>query len=275
MAYKTILLHLANDAGHQARITVAAELARRFEAHVVALYVASPVSMPAAIEGRGASYAFMSEATAIAHEKAEGVEKECESQYKAKGLSWEWRIAEGDHLDVLAKEAPYADLAIVSHSKTELLEDRVVLQVPENLPLVVGCPVIILPEARFDTPLGRRIMIAWRPCVPAYRAVQLAMPFLHEADEVTACAAINEDVSQEDCNRLVEFLGRHGVKARALAIPAGGAPVGETILAEAEKSGADTLVMGAYGHSRVRELVLGGVTRHALDHAAIPMLVSH
>ena len=231
--------------------------------------------MPAAIEGRGASYAFMAEATAIAREKAEGVEKECRSLCKAKGLSWEWKIAEGDHLDVLAKEAPYADLAIVSHSKTEVFEDRVILQVPENLPLVVGCPVIILPEAGFDAPIGRHIMIAWRPCVPAYRAVQLAMPFLQEAEQVTACSIINEDVGQGECGRFIEYLGRHGIKAREMAIPAGAASVSEMILAEAKKSGADTLVMGAYGHSRVRELVLGGVTRYALDHASIPMLVSH
>ena len=275
MTYKTILLHLANDAGHQARIRVAAELARRFEAHVVALYVATPVSMPAAIEGRGASYAFMAEATAIAHEKAEGVERECGEKYTADKLSWEWKIAEGDHLNVLAKEAPYADLAIVSHSKTEVLEDRIALQVPENLPLVVGCPVIVLPEAGFNGAIGRRILIAWRPCVPAYRAVELAMPFLREADEVTVCSIINEDATQDDCQRLVGHLGRHGIEARALVIPEGGASVGETLLAEAKRSGADTLVMGTYGHSRVREMVLGGVTRHALDHVAIPMLVSH
>lgn len=275
MTYKTILLHLANDAGHQARIKVAAELARRFKAHVVALYVASPVSMPAAIEGRGASYAFTAEATAIAHEKAEGIKGECGRQYQADRLSWEWKIAEGDHLDVLAKEAAYADLAIVSHSKTEALEDRIVLHVPENLPLVVGCPVIVLPEAGFDAALGRRVLIAWRPCVPAYRAVLLAMPFLQAADEVTVCSVVNEDVAAEDCERLVVHLGRHGIKARALPVPNGSAGVGETILAEAGKAAADTVVMGAYGHSRVREMVLGGVTRFVLANATIPMLVSH
>lgn len=275
MTYKTILLHLANDVGHGARITAAADLAARFHAHVVALYVANPVSMPAAIEGRGASYAFMAEAILIAHEKAEGIKNEWAQRCDKDKLSWEWKIAEGDHLDVLAKEAPYADLAIVSHSKTETLEDRVVFQIPENLPLVVGCPVLILPTAGFSGSIGRRIMVAWQPCVPAYRAVRLGMPFLATAEDVAICSVVNEDVEAADCERLVAQLGRHDIKARPVLVPKAPGGVGEAILDEAKKAGADTIVMGAYGHSRVREIVLGGITRHVLTNATVPMLVAH
>lgn len=275
MTYKTILLHMANDVGHKARLKTAVDLAGRFDAHVLALYVANPVSMPAAIEGRGASYAFMSEATAIAHEKADAIRKECAGLCDESKLSWEWKVVEGDHLEMLAAEAPYADLAIVSHSKVEVIEDRIVFHVPENLPLVVGCPVIVLPAAGFDRPVGRHVMIAWQPCAPAARAVYLALPFLQEAEAVTVCSAVNEDAKAEDAERLVKKLTRHGVEAKAIAVEASRSQAGKTLLEQAKKAGADLLVMGAYGHSRVREVVLGGVSHYVSGHAAIPLLISH
>ena len=275
MTYKSILLHMANDVGNKARLKAAADLAARFQAHVLALYVATPVSMPAAIEGRGASYAFMAEATLIAHEKAEAIEAECADECKARKLSCEWKVVEGDHLDLLAEEAPYADLAIVSHSKTEVLEDRLVFHVPENLPLVVGCPVIVLPEAGFDRPIGRHVMVAWQPCAAAARAIYLSLPFLTSAEAVTICSVINEDVAAEDPDRLAAQLARHGVKARTVVTNAERRHVGKEILEQAQKSGADALVMGAYGRSRVREMVLGGVTRYVSEEAKIPLIVSH
>lgn len=275
MTYKTILVHLANDTSHRARIKAATDLAARFKAHVMALYVANPISMPAAIQGRGASYAFMAEATVVAHEKSEAISCICAEACKASGVTWDWKVVEGDHLHLLAKEAPYADLAIVSHSKTEVLEDRVMFHVPENLPLLVGCPVVVLPEAGFDQSMGHHVMIAWQPCPPAYRAVHLAMPFLTTADEVTVCTVLDENVSDEDCKRLVAELHRHRIRANALTVPLDQPSVGQTILSEAEQAGADMLVMGAYGHSRLREMVLGGVTRYTLNHATIPMLLSH
>ena len=275
MTYRTILLHLANDAGHMARIEAAADLAQRFKAHVVALYVATPVSMPAAIEGRGASAAFIAEATAIAHEKAEEIKQKCAARLDGAKLPWEWRAAEGDHLDLLAEQGPYADLAIVSHSKTELIEDRIVFHVPEHLPLVVGCPVIVLPAEGFGHPVGRHVMIAWKPSTEAARAVTLALPLLHNAEEVTVFSVAAERQDEPPADRLAAFLLRHGITAKAVTDVSGTQYTGEAILAQAKKIGADAMVMGAYGHSRLREMVLGGVTRHVLMNAKIPMLLAH
>ena len=275
MTYRTILLHLANDASYKARIAAATDLAGRFKAHVVALYVATPVSMPAAIEGRGASATFIAEATAIAHEKAETIRGECAAACDGANISWEWRVAEGDHLDLLAAQAPYADLAIVSHSKTELIEDRVVFHVPEHLPLVVGCPVVVLPTEGFGRPVGRHVMIAWKPCTEAARAVNLALPLLHDAEKVTAFSVATEEQDKGPAESLAAFLKRHGIEATVVADSSGTQYIGEAILARANEIGADAMVMGAYGHSRLREMVLGGVTRHVLLNAKIPMLLAH
>lgn len=275
MSYKTILLHLANDASHMARIEAAVDLAERFRAHVRALYIANPVSMPAEIEGRGASQVFIEEATERARATAETVKVELKARMDAKKLSFEWWSAEGDHLDLLAEHALYVDLAIVSHSRAELIEDRIVFHVPEHLPLVVGCPVVILPAEGFRAAIGRHVMIAWKPCIEAARAVNLALPLLKQAEKTTILSILAEPQTPSPAAQLGVMLGRHGIKPAIITDTSGAQYPGEAILVHARDMQADALVMGAYGHSRLREMVLGGVTRHVLMNAKIPMLLAH
>src|SRR3546814_6015508 len=110
MAIKTILVHLANDEQHGARLTAGVELARQHGAHLIALYVAAPVHLPAGATGRGASAAFIAEATEIARERSTAVEAETESLCRQAGISWEWAYGEEDHLDRILDEVPRADL---------------------------------------------------------------------------------------------------------------------------------------------------------------------
>ena len=275
MSYKTILLHLADDASHAARIDAAVNLAERFQAHVRALYIATPVSMPAEIEGRGASRIFIEDATGRAREKAKIVEAELAARMAAKSLSFEWRIAEGDHLDLLAEAAIYADLAIVSHSRAELIEDRIVFHVPEHLPLVAACPVVILPANGFPAAFARHVMIAWKPCLEAARAVNLSLPLLKQAKKITVLSIVAEPLDEPPCAELGKMLRRHGIDAATVTDALGTRYAGEAILEHAKNTQADTLVMGAYGHSRLREMVLGGVTRNVLMNAKIPLLLAH
>jgi nucleotide-binding universal stress UspA family protein len=275
MAYKTILVHLANDKGHTARLRLGIDLASRFDAHLVALYIATPVSMPAAITGRGASAVYIAEATAVAREKAATVAEEIRSACERERLSWEWQIEEGDHLDLLSRYAHYADLAIVSHSRAELIEDRVMFHVPEHLPLVVGCPVIILPDKEDFPPPGKNILIAWKATREALNTVRAALPFLARAETVTVLSVSPPEAPVRPDELAAAFLARHGIKAQAYADIDGEGHVGEAILAHARDMHVDLIVMGGYGHSRLREMVLGGVTRHVLDHMWVPVLMCH
>jgi nucleotide-binding universal stress UspA family protein len=276
MAYKTILVHLAYDEGHMSRLRLALSLASRFEAHLVALYIANPISMPAAIAGRGASLGYIAEATEVAREKAESVKEEISALCKRQNLSWEWRMMEGDHLDILAEHAHLADLAIVSHSRAEMVEDRVMFHVPENLPLVVGCPVMILPESGDAVPRpGNDIMVAWKGTREALRAVRDALPFLEQAKKVRLLSTCPPEHAEPPGEKAAAFLARHGIEAEVYTDIDGGHNVGEVILAHARDMKVDLIVMGGYGHSRLREMVLGGVTRHVLDHAQVPVLMSH
>lgn len=274
MPIKTILLHMANDDAHATRLAVAVALARRFAAHVQALYIATPVSMPAGATGRAASYGYIAEATAIAHENAERIEAEVQTALA--GLPHSWTVEEGDHLALLAERSPYADLTIIAQSAAQRSGERVALHAPDRLPLESVGPTLLLPPVQpADAPIGRNILIAWKNSRESARAVRNAMPFLEEAERVTVLTIDAPGRAHDDGLALVEWLARHGVSARHHPAAALGGEVGDLILACAAEIGADLLVMGAYGHSRLRELVLGGATRTVLDHTPLPVLLSH
>lgn len=275
MPIKSILLHMANDERHSARLETAVALARRFDAFVEVVYIATPVSMPAAVTGRGASYAFLAEATLIAHEKAAQVEHEVRAALK--NCSFSWTVTEGDHVEVLAARATYADLAIVTQSHPAHLEDHVLLQVPDRLPIESPCPTLVLPYGHAPgTAFGRHVVVAWKNVREAGYAVRSAMPFLTAADRVTVLTVEPPGHHGTDQARdIMVYLERHGVRTHHHAHALKGGDVGEAILGCVGAVGADMLVMGAYGHSRLREMVLGGATRTVLRHLSVPALMSH
>lgn len=275
MSIKTILVHLANDAHHTARLEVALRLAKRHGAHINALFITFPVGMPPVIAGRSASAIFISEARERARERAFALEKEFEQSCAAQGVSHTWIVEDGAHLAALSYHAHVADLLIVSHSESgQYLEDRFRMRLAEELIMDVGCPVLLLPRHDPVRPFGDHVMVGWRSNREAVRAVRGTLDFMREAKSVTAVTVgpTPEDKLSEE--ELVRYLARHGIQAEGVNVPDVGG-VGETLLAEAGRRGCDTLVMGAYGHSHLREVVLGGATRYVLRHAEIPVLTVH
>ncbi|BAI72135.1 universal stress protein UspA-like nucleotide-binding protein [Azospirillum sp. B510] len=275
MPIKTILLHMANDDAHASRLAVAAALAKRFSAHIQALYIATPVSMPAGATGRAASYGYMAEATAIAHENAERIGQEVRQALD--GLPYDWAVEEGDHVDLLAERASYADLVVVAQSAAVRSGERVSLHhIPDRLPMATATPVLVLPPRQTAAAvIGRHVLIAWKNSRESARAVRAAMPFLEAAESVTVLTIEPLGVQTCDAAALVEWLHRHGIAARPQSVIASGGEVGDMILSCCADQGADLLVMGAYGHSRLRELVLGGATRKVLEGLSLPALLAH
>jgi nucleotide-binding universal stress UspA family protein len=273
MPIKTILLHMSNDDRHAQRLQVAVSLAQRFGAYVEVLYIATPVSMPAAATGRAASYGYIAESTAIAHEKAGEIEHEVRQALK--DCSYAFSVVEGDHVELLAERAAYADLAIITQSHGAHLEDRVLLHVPDRLPLEAPCPALVLPYDGAPEGFGRHVVLAWKNTREAGRAVRDAMPFLQAAEKVTVLT-IDPPGHKGDSGRdIMVFLERHGVRTQHQANIHQGGDIGEVILTCVRDLEADMLVMGAYGHSRLREMVLGGATRTILQHTHVPVLMAH
>ena len=145
--------------------------------------------------------------------------------------------------------------------------------------LVMGCgrPVVLAP-ARARDAINRTVAIAWKETAEAARAVTSAMPLLLKSERVVVIAANEGDGPSriaDSAARLVTQLGWHGTRAEARPILSEVRDVPEAILGEANDVGADLLVMGAYGHSRLTEFVFGGVTRHVLNNDTLPVLMFH
>ena len=144
-----------------------------------------------------------------------------------------------------------------------------------------GRPVLAVPYAgKFDT-IGKRIVIAWDARREAARAVADAVPLLEQAESVVtlsinphggAQAGTHGEIPGAD---IATHLARHGISVEAQQLVANDISVGDMLLSRLSDLTADLLVMGVYGHSRARELVLGGVTRHILNHMTVPVLLSH
>ena len=281
MSYRDLVVVLDSAADARGRIELATTLAGGFDAHLVGLYPIPSPELP-----RSAGYADLAplepiyrEWRARAVEQAEVVHKTFEHLTKLSGVKSEWRaVADGWEADP-AVHARYADLTILGQRNPDSDEMALIRPHPERVTLASGRPILVVPYAGRFEKVGRRVMVAWNASREAARAVADAMPLLAGAEAVIV-VAVDAQPSRDRHGELpgadiAVHLARHGVAAEIERTVAAGVPIGDVILSRAADLGADLLVMGAYGRSRMRELLLGGATRSILASMTIPVLMSH
>jgi nucleotide-binding universal stress UspA family protein len=256
-------------------------LAERFTAHLVGLCPIPSPELP-----RRAGYADLAVLEPVYHEwqersleQIETIRGTFERLAGQRGVKTEWRaVTEGGEADP-ALHARYVDLTILGQRDPDNDDMAMIRPQPEQVALASGRPILIVPYAGNFNIVGRRVLIAWNASREAARATADAMPLLKSAEAVTVMAVDPQsdphgqgDLPGAD---IALHLARHGVKAQIERTVSAGVPIGETLLSRAADLDADLLVMGAYGHSRVRELLLGGATRSILASMTIPVLMSH
>jgi nucleotide-binding universal stress UspA family protein len=187
----------------------------------------------------------------------------------------EWRPALDFPIDVLAREARSADLVIIGRAKTP--GDAYSSLDPGVALLRIGRPTLIVPD---DVSAVRadHILIAWKDTREARRAVRDALPFLRSAARVTIvaiCEAGDENTVVGHVDDVADYLARHGISGDPRVIPNRGGSAAEQLTKLAQAEGADLLVAGAYGHSRLGEWFFGGMTRDLLAASPICCLMSH
>jgi Universal stress protein UspA and related nucleotide-binding proteins len=178
---------------------------------------------------------------------------------------------------VAAREALYSDMVVVSLAGVGRVDERGQPREIASLLLQAGRPVLVVPEkASLVMPLTRAI-IAWRPTREAARAVHDALPFLRTAKfvDILIYDGESDTSADEHMGALVGHLDHHGVRAKIHSQESSGIDIGSLILSHAKKTGADLIVAGGYGHSRLLEWILGGVTRELLATTSIPLLLSN
>jgi nucleotide-binding universal stress UspA family protein len=281
MSYKDLLVVLDSDASTRGRIEIAAALAERFAAHLVGLY---PLPMPEAPRHFGyydpaLLNPFFEELRVRARDAADKTREVFEHVVGLRGVSAEWReIPAGADADP-AVHTRYADLAILGQLDPDSSEPDTIRPRPEQVTLASGRPILVVPYAGNFPNLGRRVVIGWNASREATRAVNDALPLLTAAEIVTVLTIdpregprAHGELPGADISL---HLARHGVTAEIERTASADLPVGEALLSRAADLEADLLVMGAYGHSRARELLLGGATRSLLRSMTLPVLMSH
>jgi nucleotide-binding universal stress UspA family protein len=198
---------------------------------------------------------------------------------RLRGVSAEWRMMpEGEEADP-ALHARYADIAILGQLDPERGEVGLTHPRPEQVAFASGRPVLIVPYAGHFDNIGQRVVIGWNASKESARAVNDAMPLLASADIVTVLTIDPREGPRGHGELpgadISVHLARHGVKVEIERTAAGDLPVGEALLSRAADLGADLMVMGAYGRSRLHELLLGGATRSLLRSMTMPTLISH
>ena len=191
-----------------------------------------------------------------------------------RGDQSEWRVADGDLASALALQGRYADLIVVGQYDEER-PYGVEADLADNVVMESGRPVLVVPYIRTNREPGRRVLVAWNASREAARAVADAMPVLRSAETVVVMATNPNNMGDEPGADIAHHLARHGVNVEASHTISDGLDIGDVLLNSITDLSADMLVMGAYGHSRFRETVLGGATRHVLKHMTVPTFMAH
>lgn len=285
MALKDLLVHL--DASDQAerRLRFAAGVAQHHGAHLTGLYVIAPV-LPPSLSFEAIGYVDAAEVNTLMNrwrepqvDAARRAEYEFGDRVRANGIAGEFRIAEGPTAATVASYARSADLAILGQADPESPGQRASTHIIQQVLFLSGRPVLIMPySGRFDA-IGTTVLVGWNATREAARAVNDAIPLIDPAGSVTVLTVNPPDRGAGDeelpAADIAGHLGRHGLEVSLASTVAGELGVGDVLLNHAADIGADLLVVGGYGHSRVREIVLGGVTRTLLRSMTVPILLSH
>ena len=273
-----ILVHIDQSPRALMRLDIAAELARQHGAHLTALQVID-VALPVMAMGDGGGGAVIAELMEQMRQSALAAGVKLKVAFEAAlardGIMGEWRQVEGTTQEILALHGRYADLLVLGQDDPE--SDSAGLL--EAMVFDCGQPVLAIPFAGSFNTIGKRVLVGWNASREASRALHDALPLIAKAETATVFLANPKrglgGHGEEPGADIARHLARHGMKVEVAMAIADDVPDSALLLNHASDMGADLLVMGAYGHSRLREFILGGMTRSLLREMTVPVLLSH
>jgi nucleotide-binding universal stress UspA family protein len=271
MALRTLLVHADTDDRFDHRLSLSVTIAREYEARLLVLYVLkAPASLGLYSEPMGApALDLIQQEIGAERQRAGQLHQSVGARLPAEGVNWEWRSAQGVTSEVLSATGATADLIVMGQPQDSAAGP--VAQVA----LSAGRPVLCVPHSGSFATLGRRVLVAWRGTRESARALHDAQPLLRRAEYVALFTAADGTEGDSHAPDALQHLLDHGVKAERRRTVLGDLDAGTAILNAVSDGAADLLVMGAYGHSRLRELVFGGATRTVLRSMTVPTLISH
>jgi len=270
---KSILLHVDGDDCMEARLQVALDIARAHSAHITCLQAVNyEVFAPGDFYGSA-----LAAAMPKIKQAAEKLRAKIEADLAKEDVTWEWKLLHGMAETKLLEQSALHDLVIVGPHDIGVPGQGPSILVG-NLVLHASVPVLVVPAdwRQFDPKAP--VLVGWNGSSEACLALRAALPLLGMAEQVyLASIAEKDDRERFDFPPVegAEYLSRHGINAELLEIPRGEAKVADMLFSAAQLKECGLVVMGAYGHSRLSELLFGGVTRSALTDPQMPILLAH
>ncbi|MEJ8823615.1 universal stress protein [Variovorax humicola] len=280
MTYPTILVHLDRTGAFCQRADLAAGWAQAHGSHLVGLISTGLIDgiIPAEEILSGATD-YIAECAEYLRHRAEAISLEFRELLSAHGpLSYEVRLIDSTTVDAVVRHGRTSDLVVLGQRDDDEVKDITTRDLPQRVVMEVGRPVLLVPYAGHFEGVPKNVAVAWDGSRESAVALRAAVPAMRQASKVTlvSCRAVHDDSSEERLlvPDMLAFLTRHGVHATAES-DVTEIGVGDALLSRLSDLGADLLVMGGYGHSRFRELMLGGVTRQILAQMTVPVLMTH
>ena len=277
MSIKDILVQVDNTKACHHRLNVVRNLADRFDSHVAGMYVSPPIHIPAYT-----GVAVPTLAVAALQDHQENLEKEARKAFDEMTDAWErkisWNYQESEIATAITADSGVHDLVVLGQYDNDDDND-INVGVVDRVVIECGRPVLVIPHSHSDTGsdgnIAKRIVVAWNGKRESIRAIHDAMPFLEKAESVNIVSVSQPGYDELPGAGIAEHIARHGINVETENLPNKGGSVGEILLDTAKRYSADMIVMGAYGHTRFREMVLGGATHHVLKKSDVLVLMSH
>jgi len=286
MPIRKLLLPLTGTAAGEGALSTALMVARAWDAHVTALHVRVDSRDVAPLAGEGLSGAMIEEMMSATEKESSDRSNAVRAMFDrfvaqhgvvvaephlGAGATANFASITGREEDLVAQLARLADLTVVPHPESG--EDVSSSDALHAVLFDSGRPVLIAPKLATPT-VGTRICVAWNGTAESAAAVLAAIPWMQKAQAVRILSADEYQRRGPGAAELASYLGLHGIMPEIAQFRPQERDVGRGLLMAAREFGADMLAMGAYSHSRLRQLILGGVTRHVLENAVLPVLMN-
>lgn len=269
---RNILIHADDSPGMTARLESALAIGRRRRSHLN-FVISSPFQQFIATDPFGGMY-LAAEQLSKAQEADEALASRLRAELEREDVPWDVIVSDGDVVSTLALAAALADLAIVSIGAADRRRSFTPSMMAGDLAMAVPVPVLAIPEPCGPLDLDAPVMVAWNGSSQAAHAIRAAVPLMTDARNVLL-VTVGEAEGQVAADDALRYLSRHGIHAELRDVGRIAGTVEETLEHTARDLDVGMIVMGAFGHTRLRETIFGGVTRYLLESAPAPLLLMH
>lgn len=269
---KSVLLHINRDSGQGSRFQAAVDLVRAQEGHLTCLQV-TPIQQYVAMDPFGGSFVLPANLQELRAEEA-AERSEIEEKLAREGISWDWQHYNGDLVQTLLSASRLADVTVLTRTMAVPKDSGAPLPIAADVAVhSKGLVLAVPPELGAFDCCGKAV-IAWNGSYEAAHALRSAVTLLAQAQEVNI-VTVDEDESGFPATDASEYLSRHGISSELHEWPRKDRTVEETLMAAVSELNGSYLVMGAYGRSRLRETLFGGVTKYLMAQCPVPLLLAH